>query len=132
MTIRIKNNIVIYDDEVIRVGANTTENRPVSPARGMIRFNTTDNRFEGYDGTQWGAIGGASGASYASLIGDGVTNPIVVTHNLDSSRILISIRNVATGYYVYPDIQFTSANTVTLEFVNTPTTNQYFVTILGY
>jgi hypothetical protein len=24
----------------------------------MLRFNTTENTFEGYDGTEWGPLGG--------------------------------------------------------------------------
>ena len=31
----------------------TTEERPVSPEAGYIRFNTTDNVMETYDGTEW-------------------------------------------------------------------------------
>jgi hypothetical protein len=58
MAIKVKGNTVIYDDEVIRVGANTTENRPESPETGMIFFNTDESSFEGYDGTQWGKIAG--------------------------------------------------------------------------
>jgi hypothetical protein len=57
MAIKIKNNTVIYDDEVLRVSANTIENRPVSPEIGMIRYNTTDQTFEGYNGTKWGSLG---------------------------------------------------------------------------
>jgi hypothetical protein len=57
MAIKIKNNTVIYDDEVLRVAANTTENRPVSPIIGMLRFNTTNINFEGYDGFDWNPVG---------------------------------------------------------------------------
>jgi hypothetical protein len=35
----------------------TTLERP-TPARGMIRFNTSDTQFEGYDGTAWKGLGG--------------------------------------------------------------------------
>src|SRR6056297_3282374 len=31
----------------------TTAERPVSPEAGYIRFNTTDNVMETYDGTEW-------------------------------------------------------------------------------
>jgi hypothetical protein len=61
MAIKIKNNTVIYDDEVLRVSANTEANRPGSPVIGMIRYNTTSNTFEGYSSTGWGAIGGGGG-----------------------------------------------------------------------
>ena len=34
----------------VRIPSGTTAQRPSVPAVGMIRFNTTTNRFEGYDG----------------------------------------------------------------------------------
>lgn len=39
----------------------TTGQRPASPAQGQFRFNSTANQFEGYNGTSWGSVGGASG-----------------------------------------------------------------------
>lgn len=36
-----------------RLPAGTTNQRPVSPVAGMIRFNTTNNNIEGYNGTAW-------------------------------------------------------------------------------
>lgn len=41
----------------------TTAQRPSTPVTGMFRFNSTLASFEGYDGTQWGSIGGGGGAS---------------------------------------------------------------------
>lgn len=37
----------------------TTAQRPTASA-GMLRFNTTDNKFEGHNGTAWGSIGGGA------------------------------------------------------------------------
>ena len=37
----------------------TTAQRP-TPVSGMLRFNTTDNKFEGYNGSAWGSIGGGA------------------------------------------------------------------------
>lgn len=61
MAIRINGNTVIYDDEVLRVSAADEASRPGSPVIGMLRYNTTANTFEGYNGTAWGPIGGAAG-----------------------------------------------------------------------
>jgi hypothetical protein len=61
MAIKIKNNTVIYDDEVIRVSANTEANRPANSEIGMLRFNTTSSAFEGYDGASWSSLGGGGG-----------------------------------------------------------------------
>lgn len=43
----------------IRIPAGTTAQRDGSPAQGDVRFNTTNTQYEGYDGSQWGPLGGA-------------------------------------------------------------------------
>jgi len=43
-----------------KVPAGTTAQQDVSPQAGYFRFNTTASRFEGYDGTAWGAVGGGA------------------------------------------------------------------------
>jgi hypothetical protein len=42
-----------------KLQASTTANRPGTPAQGMLRYNTSLAQFEGYNGTDWGGIGGA-------------------------------------------------------------------------
>ena len=37
----------------IQLAVGTTAERPTSPLAGMMRFNTTLSRFEGYNGTAW-------------------------------------------------------------------------------
>ena len=51
----------------IDIPAGTTAQRPGSANSGMLRFNTNFNRYEGYDGSNWGQLGGAGGSA-----GDGV------------------------------------------------------------
>ena len=43
------------------VSSGTTGQRDGSPAAGYFRFNTTNVQFEGYNGTAWSGVGGASG-----------------------------------------------------------------------
>ena len=38
--------------------SGTTAQRPGTPVSGMFRYNTTESEFEGYDGTEWGKVGG--------------------------------------------------------------------------
>jgi len=45
------------------IATGTTQQRDGSPSAGMLRFNSTDTSFEGYDGSAWGAIGGSGGAT---------------------------------------------------------------------
>lgn len=53
----------------IKVPAGTEAQRP-TPATGQLRFNTDAATFEGYDGTEWGAIGGGGGNT-VSIIASG-------------------------------------------------------------
>ena len=38
----------------------TTAQRP-TPSQGMLRYNSTESQFEGYDGAEWAAVGGGGG-----------------------------------------------------------------------
>lgn len=64
MAIKIQGNIVIYDDETVRVAVGSTAERP-TPVTGMLRFNTSDTTFEGYDGTKWESLSGGVSSSEA-------------------------------------------------------------------
>lgn len=45
--------------------AGTTAQRPGSPSSGNMRYNTSTNSFEGYNGSAWGSIGGGASAGGA-------------------------------------------------------------------
>jgi hypothetical protein len=62
MAIKISGDTVIFDDKVFRVGSGTTAQRPQNPEVGMVRFNTDLDSLEGYNGVEWGPIGGGGGA----------------------------------------------------------------------
>jgi hypothetical protein len=58
-TIDSNDEIVIFDiTGAIQLPAANTALRPAAAA-GMLRFNTEDQRFEGYDGTQWAGLAGS-------------------------------------------------------------------------
>jgi len=78
-------------------------------------------------GVQWAS----SVRSYSTTIGNGSSVSFSVTHSLNTSNIVVSVREVATGYIVYPDVASTSVNAISVEFVTAPTTNQYSVSVLG-
>lgn len=78
------------------------------------------------------AGGGGSGAlSFTSTFGDGSANTFNIAHNLNTTTIIPAVREVSSGYYVYPDMKHTSANTIVLEFISAPTLNQYLLIVLG-
>jgi len=50
----------IDSTDSIRVPVGTTAERPGISTTGYVRFNSDLNTFEGYNGTEWGGLGGAS------------------------------------------------------------------------
>jgi hypothetical protein len=42
----------------VKIPVGNTASRPGTPLAGMIRYNTTDLRYEAYDGTNWTGLGG--------------------------------------------------------------------------
>jgi len=50
-----------------KIASGTTAQRDGSPATAMFRFNTTLTQFEGYNGSEWGAIGGGGGTSWQAV-----------------------------------------------------------------
>jgi hypothetical protein len=81
MAIKIQGVTVIADNQdltitglanfnstgALKVPAGTEAQRPTG-ATGQIRFNTTSNSFEGFDGTAWGGFGGGGADEYARTV----------------------------------------------------------------
>lgn len=55
-------NVDFDSTGAITVPVGTTGQRP-TPATGMFRFNSSGSAFEGYNGTAWASVGGASGGA---------------------------------------------------------------------
>ena len=73
-----------------------------------------------------------TGASvFTANVGNGTNTSYTITHNLNKAGIVVTVREISSGYFVYPDIDYASSNTVVLEFVTAPTANQYFAAVIG-
>ncbi len=48
----------INSTQALRLPRGTTLQQPAVPQAGMIRYNTTNNNYEGYDGTYWRVLNG--------------------------------------------------------------------------
>ena len=63
----------------------TVAQRPTVPAKGMFRFNDDSDKFEGYNGTAWGSVGGgATGGGTDEVFyqnGNTVNSDYTVTKN---------------------------------------------------
>jgi hypothetical protein len=68
---------------------------------------------------------------YATNVGDGASATIVVTHNLNTEDVVLSLREIATKEEVLVDWEHTSVNTITLKFASAPTAAQFRVVVLG-
>ena len=54
----LSSDVKVDSTGAITIPVGTTFERPVTLEQGMIRYNTSDSTFEGYDGTNWGSLGG--------------------------------------------------------------------------
>jgi len=84
-------------DAVRLPAGNSTTDRPTTPANGMIRYNTTDNRFEAYENGAWvnmiGGGGGGSGTVTSITAGTGLDGGTITT----SGTIAIANSGVGTN-----------------------------------
>jgi hypothetical protein len=77
--------------------------------------------------TNLGAVG-----KYAVDIGNNSATSITVTHNLNSRDVTVMVREVGSPYaQVFPDIEMTTVDTITVNFTVAPTNNQYRVIVTG-
>lgn len=58
-TISATGDVTFSGTGATKLQNGTTGQRPGTPAQGMLRYNTSLAQFEGYNGTDWGGIGGA-------------------------------------------------------------------------
>jgi hypothetical protein len=62
----------------------------------------------------------------------GAATSTVVTHNLNTRDVTVSVRETSSPWAeVYTDVEMTSVNTITLRFAVAPTAAQYRVTVVG-
>ena len=81
----------------VKLPVGTTAQRSGSPVQGMLRYNTTEGRFEGYDGTTWATVGGgATGAGGDEVF---VENALTVTTNytLSTNKNAMSVGPISIG-----------------------------------
>ena len=83
----------------IKLPAGTEAERPGTPAAGMLRFNEDAYEFEGYDGIQWGAIGGGSGGDSVTYNGASAWGDVAADGTLQNGLNIASVTRTGTGTY---------------------------------
>ena len=76
-------------------------------------------------------ISSGSNRSFAQNVGNGIDNAYTITHNLGTMDLNVTVRENSLPFArVFPDVQFTTANTIILDFgMSTPTLNEFRVFI---
>ena len=89
----------------IQIPVGTSGERPLPSKTGQIRFNTTENTYEGYDGTAWGSLGGikdTDGDTYISAeTSAGADNDQLVFYTVNKTRGMID----SSSNFLFGDTQ---------------------------
>lgn len=97
-----------------------------------INYNVTSDKWETVSGAITGTLITAAIANKVSASLTGAATSYVVTHNLNSRDLSVTVRETGSPYaVVMPDIEMTTLNTLTVKFAVAPTSDQYTVIIVG-
>lgn len=78
----------ITGNDAIRIPRGTTAQRPTTNS-GIFRFNTTDTRFEGYDGTSW--------IQFGALVSHPASSESIQNTNFTAVKFRINLVDCSSG-----------------------------------
>jgi hypothetical protein len=73
----------------------------------------------------------SQGNEFGADVGDGVATSFTIQHDLNTTDIVVQVKDNTTLEQVEVDVVHTDANNVTVSFTNAPATNAYRVIIKG-
>jgi hypothetical protein len=85
-TVSVAGALTVSATDAIKIASGTTAQRPGSPAAGQLRYNTTLNKFEGYNGTVWSSVGGGATGGGADTVFYENTRTVTTNYTLSSSN----------------------------------------------
>lgn len=101
-------------------------------ANARIYFDNSTGSWKVIDGSTTDLQTFQLARKYAANIGNGTDKDIIVTHNLNTRDVTVSVLlNSGTYEVVMVDWDATTVDTITLHFKKIPTTSQYRVVITG-
>lgn len=106
----------------VKLPNGTTAQRSASPTYGMMRYNTTTNQFEGYDGTAGETI------SSITHITTQATVTTAVAHGLTTGTFVVITGASPSEYNGTYSITYASDTTFTYSMATSPATN---ATVVG-
>ena len=84
----------IDSSEGLLLPDGTTSDRSLTPSAGEIRFNTTSNTVEFYDGTQWRSVGTQTNLTFDTFIGDDSTTTFTLSQETTDAGVIVSVNGV--------------------------------------
>lgn len=114
--------------------AITPERRKLGMLVYVMSNNTTYTLEKGISNVDWTVWLGTQNTScrkYSNMIGDGINTRFTVTHGLSSYDVVTQVQRVATRRVVIVDVEYLTADTVTITFANPPASNAFRVTVVG-
>lgn len=85
-TASVSGTLTVSATDAIKIASGTTAQRPGSPAAGQLRYNTSLNKFEGYNGTVWSSVGGGATGGGADTVFYENTRTVTTNYTLSSSN----------------------------------------------
>ena len=79
-------NILMSGTGTIDIPVGTTAQRPGSPNNGMIRYNSTLSRYEGYSGSAWGSLGGGATGGGSDLFVVETDQTVTTSYELTANK----------------------------------------------
>lgn len=131
MPIDVLNTIDMNQNETEEFVFDNLAVAPVTPVAGQTYFDTVLGYARTWNGTIW--IPSVSGGvqKFATDIGNGIALSYVVTHNLNTRDVVVSMFNTTTFDEAVATVDHTTVNTITVTFAIPPILNGYRVTVIG-
>lgn len=147
-TTTINSNTVNIGDNQITLNSDITTNATNSNGGIAVKRLKVDNTTRAdaelnynISTDKWETVTGAVATTlvtralankFSAAIGNASLTSIVVTHGLNTRDVTVAVRETATPWnMVYPDIQMTTVDTITLIFAVAPASNEFTVTVIG-
>lgn len=90
-TLSATGDVTFTSTGFLDIPTGTTAQRPASPNTGMLRFNTTLGKFEGYNGSVWSSVGGgATGGGSDSVFQENSTT-VTTSYTLSTGKSASSV-----------------------------------------
>jgi len=90
-TASVSGTFTVSATDAIKIASGTTAQRPGSPAAGQLRYNTSLNKFEGYNGTVWSSVGGGATGGGADTVFYENTRTVTTNYTLTASNSAHSV-----------------------------------------